>query len=65
MNKPGFEILLKNGKPYLRMKFVDNTHIDMFIFKAKSEQPYVKFMSGFTGITYLDEDCKAELAKIL
>ena len=65
MNRPGFEILLKNGKPHLRMKFADRTHIDMFIFKAKSEQPYVKFMSGFTGITYLDEDCKAELAKIL
>ena len=65
MNKTGFEIILKNGKPYLRMKFVDNTHIDMFIFKAKSDQPYVKFMSGFTGVTYLDEECKAELANVL
>ena len=59
-----FEVIMKNNKPFLRMiRGEENT--DMMIYKAKTDSPYVKFMSSYMGKTYLTEDMKADLRNIL
>lgn len=59
-----FEVIMKNNKPFLRM-IRGEENIDMMIYKAKTDSPYIKFMSGYMGKTYLTEDMKADLRNIM
>lgn len=59
-----FEVILKNGKPFVRMTCGDYV-VDMKIWKAKTDAPYVKYMSTFNGYVYLSDDMKAQLANLI
>jgi hypothetical protein len=59
-----FEVIKKNNKPFVRM-VSGNYQVDMMVYGAKTEAPYVKYMSGYMGKTYLTEDMKADLRNIM
>ena len=61
-----FKVILKEGKPYLRAYhfYGNDRHQDMRIWKANSDKPYCKYMSGFIGLLYLDEEMIADLRRI-
>lgn len=61
-----FKVILKNGKPYLRAYhfYGNDCHHDMRIWKADSDKPYCKYMSGYIGLLYLDEEMIADLRRI-
>ena len=65
--KGTWKVILKNGKPYLRgyHYFGNNNHLDMMIWKAKTDKPYCKFMSSYLGLLYLDDDMKKQLREVL
>lgn len=62
-----FEVILKDGKPYLRAYHYAGRgkHIDMKIWKAESDKPYCKYLSNYIGLLYLDEDMKKQLRDVL
>lgn len=57
-NNVTFEVIRKNGKPFMRMNSYGRI-TDMMIYKAKTDKPYVRYLGQFF---YLDEDMKKELA---
>ena len=55
-----FEVIKKNGKPFMRM--TSYGHItDMMIYKVKTDKPYVRYLGQFF---YLDEEMKKALERI-
>jgi hypothetical protein len=56
-----YEVVIKNGKPFLRMwhSIYQNGYYDSMIYKAKSEKPYIKYL----GSTWYIEDDKKEMIK--
>lgn len=57
-SKTTFEVIKKNGKPFMRMNAYGQT-TDMMIYKAKTDAPYIKHL----GMTfYLDEELKKQLS---
>lgn len=52
-----FNLIRKNGKPYIRMTAYGQT-TDMKVWKVNSDTPYVKY-SGM--VAYLDEEMKKAL----
>lgn len=64
-----YEIVMKNGKPFLRMWHPiydwEGGYHDCMIYKAKTDAPYIKYMSGYLGTIDLDEEMKSELRKVL
>ena len=64
-----YEVVMKNGKAYLRMwhPFYDyqGGYNDSMIYKAKTDEPYIKYQSGYLGKLYLDEEMKEQLKKVM
>lgn len=62
------EIIKKEKKYFVRMthKSFDycGGYVDCMIYGAKTEQPYIKYASGYLGKTYLDDSMKAQLAAL-
>lgn len=56
-NNVTFEVIKKNGKPFMRMNSY-GTVTDMMIYKAKSEKPYCRYLGM---VFYLDEEMKKSL----
>lgn len=52
-----FEVIRKNGKPFMRMKSY-GTITDMMIYKANTDRPYVRH---YGMLFYLDEEMKKAL----
>lgn len=63
MKEAIFNVVLKDGKPYLKWTQYETTYLR--IWKANSENPYIKYMSGFLGNIYLDENMKDDLRKLM
>lgn len=57
--KTTFEIIKKNGKPFMKMTAGDYVD-EMKIYKVNTDKPYVRRYGEFF---YLDEAMKAELAQ--
>ena len=64
-----YEVVVKNGKPFLRMYHpiydYQGGYNDSMIYKAKTDAPYIKYMSGYLGKLYLEDEMKKELRKIM
>lgn len=64
-----YEIVKKNGKPFLRMYHpiydYQGGYYESMIYGAKTEKPYIKYMSGYLGKTFLDEELKEKLREAL
>lgn len=58
MENVRFEVITKNGKPFMRMTAYGQV-TDMMIYKAKTEKPYVRYLGQFF---YLDEEMKKQIA---
>ena len=61
----GFEVCLKDGRPHLKWTFGTGQVLYMYIWKAKTDKPYIKCMSNYIGLIYLDEAQKEKLRELL
>ena len=61
MENVKFEVIKKNGKPFMRMISYGRI-IDMMIYKAKTEKPYVRYCGQFF---YLDSNMKQALDLVI
>lgn len=57
-NNVTFEVISKNGKPFVRMNAF-GTITDMKVYKANTSKPYIRYGGEFI---YLDENMKKALA---
>lgn len=63
------EIIRKEKKYFARIwnRFFDycGGYKDCMIYGAKTEQPYIKYESGYCGKTFLDDSMKEQLAALM
>lgn len=55
-----FTVVIKNNRPWLKWEQYETTFLK--IWKAKSNEPYVKYMGMIVKLT---DDMKAQLQKII
>ena len=59
-----FRVILKDGKPWLRMTRGD-TVTDCMIYHARTDAPYIKYGGLYLGKTYLEPAMIAELRTLI
>lgn len=64
-----FEVVMKDGRPYLRQWHpiynCEGGYHDSMIYKARTEAPYIRYLSSYLGDIPLNDEMKNQLKSAL